>query len=124
MAIGSSYVANAEAAAKAAALEAGEIAVKEDLRPTHLYTNYKEFDRYKAVYRSQKSILGGSRVLFTPEFVSILEEAILRDNMHVLSKEQQAYFDRYCIEADGQLSADMLQFDKFLGEYKEEIING
>ena len=142
MAIGTSYAAIAEAAAKAAALAAGEVVVKEDVRPEHLYTHYKEFDRYKAVFRNQKSVLGGTRALFTPEFVAILEEALLRDNVHVMGKEQQAYFDKYCAEAQAHMdmypngtyntgqygintapamSESIKQFDEFLGSYKEEI---
>lgn len=101
-----------------------DVEIAKDERDTHLYTRYRDFDKYKALYRSNVSIIGDTRYLFTEEFVKILDTAILRDNMHVLSREQQEYFAKYCTEADGQLSAEMQQLDNYLGGYKEEIIDG
>lgn len=124
MAIGASYVNAVEAATKAANKAAGIVVESVDIRPEHSTTHYKTFDKYKAIHRGQKSILEGTRVLFTADYVKLLEDALLRDNMHVLSKEQQTHFKKYCTEADSMLSENMAQFDEFLGSYTEEIING
>lgn len=124
MALGTSYVNTAEAAVKAANKAAGIVVEVAESRPEYATTHYKTFDKYKAVHRGQKSILEGTRVLFTADYVRLLEDALLRDNMHVLSKEQQTHFKKYCIEADSMLSENMAQFDEYLGSYTEEIING
>lgn len=124
MAVGKSYLAGVEAAEKAAAKLAGTVVVEPDLRPQHLVVQYKDFEKYKAINRNQKSILTGTRVLFTPDYVMLLELALLRDDMHLLGKEQQTHFKKYCTEANTMLSDEMKQFDEFLGSYKEEIING
>ena len=124
MAVGISYVDTTEAAAKAANKAAGIVVEVPDQRPEHATTHYKAFDKYKAVYSGQKSILEGTRVSFTTDYVRLLEDALLRDNMHVLSKEQQTHFKKYCTEADSMLSENMTQFDEYLGSYTEEIVNG
>jgi len=86
-------------------------------------TNYGMFEMYKAAAMTQENMLGGMAYFYTPEFVEIFNEAMLSSNKWLLSKEQEKYIDLYFTEADGQLSYEMLQLDKFLGEYtyiKEE----
>ena len=124
MAVGVSYVNAMEAAVKAANKATGIVVEVVEPRPEHSFTHYKTFDKYKAVHRGQKSILESTRVLFTADYVKLLEDALLRDNMHVLSKEQQTHFKKYCTEADSMLSENMAQFDEYLGNYTEEIVNG
>lgn len=87
------------------------------LRPNNPISNYSMYDMYKAASRTQENVLGSMDFFYTDEFVLIFSEFIIQDNKWLLSKEQQVYIERYFTEADGQLSSEMLQLDKFLGEY-------
>lgn len=91
--------------------------IVEEARELNPVSGYGMFDMYKAVHTSQMGVLGNVANFYTGDFVSVLDEAILTDNMYILSKEQQAHMDTYFSEADGTLSDEMEQLDKFLGEY-------
>jgi len=89
----------------------------EILRQDNPNSNYNTYDMYKAAARAQENVLGSMTYFYTPEFVEVFNEAMVSDNKWLFSKEQEKYIDKYFTEADGQLSAEMLQLDKFLGEY-------
>jgi hypothetical protein len=52
---------------------------------------------------------------FYPEFHIMLSTALLKNNLYLLSKEQQALFERYCIQAAALTDADLIELDNYLG---------
>lgn len=80
-------------------------------------TKFHEAEQGKATHRQYEDLEGNSVSIFTDNLIKVLDTAIMSNNKHLLTKEQEAYFIRYCTEADSTLSPEMVQFDTFLGTY-------
>lgn len=91
--------------------------------PSRKNTKFYESETSKPVHREYSSIIGTDTKVFTENFIKVLDSAIINNNKYLLTKEQAAFFDTYCEEADDLLSPVMLQFDTFLGSYMGEEDN-
>lgn len=80
-------------------------------------TQYLNSEQGKAIHRNYSDVTGNEIKVFTENFIKILDISIVKNNKHFMTKEQQKFFEQYCIEADNTLSNEMKQFDTFLGEY-------
>jgi hypothetical protein len=85
--------------------------------PDRKNTKFYESETGKSVHREYSNITGTDTKVFTNNFIKVLDSAIINNNKYLLTKEQVAFFDTYCEEADDVLSPVMLQFDTFLGSY-------
>jgi len=68
-------------------------------------------------HRETMDILGNDIKYFSVNFIKIIDNVIIENNMYLFSKEQQKFFEKYATEADGILSNISQQFDEFLGSY-------
>ena len=91
--------------------------------PSRKNTKFYESETGKAVHREYDNLIGIDTKVFTNNFIKVLDSAIINSNKYLLTKEQVAFFDIYCEEADDILSPIMLQFDTFLGSYMGEEEN-
>ena len=91
--------------------------------PDKKSTKFYEGETGKSIHREYDSITGVDTKVFTEKFIKVLDSAIINNNKYLLTKEQVAFFDTYCEEADDILSPVMLQFDTFLGSYMGEEDN-
>lgn len=96
------------------------------LREQHLVTGYADYDSSKSIFRTARNLNNVNNTYkFREELVKIFDDAVIENNLYICSPEQEKFLLRYFSEANGELSEEMIQLDKFLGEYKEEeIING
>jgi len=84
------------------------------------YSEFYNTKDGKAVYREYESLEGTEIKKYVLNFIKVLDQAILYNNKHLMTKEQVKYFERYCTEADSSVSDEMQQLDTFLGNYLGE----
>lgn len=75
------------------------------------------FESYKSFARDKENLDGSVQLVFGEKLARLLDDAMLHNNLDILSKEQLKMFKRYLTEADtGLVSKDLIQLDTFLGE--------
>lgn len=86
------------------------------LNETHKDSHYNPFDAYKTIAIDTTNVLLNTKYIFNERFSDILSEAIMKNNLKLLSKEQYEVVYRYFNQADsGLVDTDLIQLDEYLG---------
>jgi hypothetical protein len=99
------------------------IPVVNALRSMDMNSSFDKTDSYKVGAIVNEGILNSERYNFNERFPLIFSEAIVRDNLKLLSKEQHRVTKRYFEQADGdpsEMDNDIAQLDEFLGGWRDE----
>jgi hypothetical protein len=90
------------------------------LRDLHSKSSFDNTDSYKVSKINNTGLVVNNRHDFHLRFPLIFSEAVMRDNLKLLSKEQYGIIQRYFTQADtGLVDDDLKQLDKFLGEWRD-----
>ena len=88
-----------------------------DLGAFRQYSRLNSYTSGSSSNDNDKRLNGSVNHTYSTDIVPLLDEAIVTNNLYLLSIEQERFMSRYFREAETVLSEDMKQFDEFLGGY-------